>query len=117
MYFKHYGATYNWNNGEVKGKDNRHLRQILSDIVKRYKVTLEEELPQNLREYLRKIPPFRIRLIAKKLTIGSLRKYYDNLIEPRKTRVERTIREGTEVSLNSLIREILKQKNNEYRSK
>lgn len=110
MYFKHYGVNYNWNNGEVKGKDNRHLRQILSDVVKRNKITLEEDLPQNLREYLRKIPPYRMRLIAKKLTVGSLYKFYDSLIEPRKTRVERTIRAGTEVSLNSLIREILKQK-------
>jgi hypothetical protein len=51
-----------------------------------------------------------MRLIANKLTVGSLLKYYDNLIEPKKTRIERTIREGTEVSLNSLISDILKIK-------
>jgi hypothetical protein len=109
-FFKHYGKIYNWNNGKITGKDNRHLRLILSDIVKKHKLSFENDIPHKLREYLRKIPPFRMRLIANKLTVGSLLKFYDNLSEPKKTRIERTIREGTEVSLNSLISDILKLK-------
>lgn len=103
--------VYDWNNGKISGKDNRHLRHLLSKLVKRYNITNEDELPGKLREYLKLIPPFRMRLIANKLTVGSINKYFEELITPKRSKYEREVRIGQAIQLEDLLTGILELQN------
>ncbi len=86
------------------------MNNLLHKVVLKFNVKSESEIPGKLREHLKLIPHFRLKHKAHKLTVGSISKYFEDLILTKKSKFDRVVRKGKIVRLNELFKEILSNK-------